>query len=104
MPLTDEMRRNARTIIDVGRSLGVPDEGIVVALAAAAQESSLRNLDHGDRDSLGLFQQRPSQGWGTAGAGARPVRRDARRFFGGAANPNDGRTPRPARHRRVAVA
>lgn len=38
----------------------------VVALATALQESSLRNLDYGDRDSLGVFQQRPSQGWGTA--------------------------------------
>ncbi len=36
-----------------------------MALATAIQESSLRNLDYGDRDSLGLFQQRPSQGWGT---------------------------------------
>lgn len=63
--LTEEMRRNASTIVSVGRDLGVPDEGIVVALAAAAQESGLRNLDHGDADSVGLFQQRPSQGWGT---------------------------------------
>jgi murein DD-endopeptidase MepM/ murein hydrolase activator NlpD len=37
----------------------------VVAIATAMQESTLRNLDYGDRDSLGLFQQRPSQGWGT---------------------------------------
>jgi hypothetical protein len=39
---------------------------VTVALATALQESDLRNLDYGDRDSLGLFQQRPSQGWGTA--------------------------------------
>jgi murein DD-endopeptidase MepM/ murein hydrolase activator NlpD len=37
----------------------------VIALATARQESSIRNLDYGDRDSLGVFQQRPSQGWGT---------------------------------------
>ena len=37
----------------------------VIALATARQESGLRNLDYGDRDSLGAFQQRPSQGWGT---------------------------------------
>jgi hypothetical protein len=43
----------------------VPEQGQVAAIAAALQESGLRNLDHGDRDSLGLFQQRPSQGWGT---------------------------------------
>jgi hypothetical protein len=38
---------------------------VSIALATAFQESKLRNLDHGDRDSLGIFQQRPSQGWGT---------------------------------------
>lgn len=66
--LTGEQRRNAATIVSVGRTLGVPDRGIVIALAAALQESSLRNLSHGDRDSVGLFQQRPSQGWGTKAA------------------------------------
>src|SRR5699024_10130299 len=59
VPLDDEMRANARLIVDVGRALGVPDRGIVVALAAAAQESGLKNVHHGDEDSLGLFQQRP---------------------------------------------
>ena len=91
MPLTDEMRANARIVIDVGRALGVPDQGIVVALAAAAQESGLRNLHHGDRDSLGLFQQRPSEGWGTPEEVLDPVRATAA-FYGGAANPNPGRT------------
>ncbi|WP_338595430.1 M23 family metallopeptidase [Saccharopolyspora sp. SCSIO 74807] len=56
---------NAATIVAVGRQMGVPEEGWVVALATAIQESGLRNLDYGDRDSLGLFQQRPSQGWGS---------------------------------------
>jgi hypothetical protein len=60
-----EQLNNAATIVAVGRQLNVPDQGWVVAVAAAMQESGLRNLDHGDRDSLGLFQQRPSQGWGT---------------------------------------
>ncbi|SEC60285.1 LysM repeat-containing protein [Paramicrobacterium humi] len=64
-PLTATMAKNAQTIINVGRSLGVSDYGLVIALAAAMQESSLRNVDYGDRDSLGLFQQRPSQGWGS---------------------------------------
>ena len=45
---------------------GLPARAASIALATAYQESKLRNLDHGDRDSLGLFQQRPSQGWGTA--------------------------------------
>lgn len=55
---------NAATIVGVGKQLNVPEQGWVVAIAATMQESGLRNLDHGDRDSLGLFQQRPSQGWG----------------------------------------
>ena len=91
VPLTEEMRGNARIIIDVGRALGVPDQGVVAALAAAAQESGLRNVRHGDRDSLGLFQQRPSQGWGTVEQVLDPVRA-ATAFYGGAANPNPGRT------------
>jgi LysM repeat protein len=80
---------NARTIISVGRSLGVSDYGIVIALSAAAQESSLTNLAHGDRDSVGLFQQRPSQGWGTP-AQLLNTTYAARLFFGGSHNPNAG--------------
>lgn len=56
---------NAATIAAVGIRLKQPERAIVVALATAFQESHLRNLDDGDRDSVGLFQQRPSQGWGT---------------------------------------
>jgi hypothetical protein len=56
---------NATTIAAVGKRLGLPDHAVTIAFAAALQESKLRNLDYGDRDSLGLFQQRPSQGWGT---------------------------------------
>jgi cell wall-associated NlpC family hydrolase len=56
---------NAATITAVGTQLHIPEQGWVVAVAVAIQESTLHNLDHGDRDSLGLFQQRPSQGWGT---------------------------------------
>ncbi|GLZ37861.1 C40 family peptidase [Actinokineospora sp. NBRC 105648] len=56
---------NAATIVAVGKQLNVPELGWVIAIATAMQESTLNNLDHGDRDSLGLFQQRPSQGWGT---------------------------------------
>lgn len=91
VPLSDEMRGYARLIVEVGRSLGVPDQGIVVALAAAAQESGLRNVHYGDRDSLGLFQQRPSMGWGTQDEVLDPVRA-ATAFYGGAANPNPGVT------------
>lgn len=89
--LTAEQAGNARTIIAVGRQLGVGERAIVIALAAAAQESSLRNLDHGDRDSLGLFQQRPSTGWGTPAQLRDPVHA-TKLFFGGATNPNTGKT------------
>ena len=61
----DQMQ-NASTIAAVGIKLGVPTFGIQVAEATALQESKLNNLTGGDRDSLGLFQQRPSEGWGTA--------------------------------------
>jgi hypothetical protein len=57
---------NSTTIAAVGKRLGLPDHAVTIALAAALQESKLRNLPYGDRDSLGLFQQRPSQGWGTS--------------------------------------
>ncbi|WIE55795.1 LysM peptidoglycan-binding domain-containing protein [Curtobacterium sp. MCBD17_003] len=89
--LTNEMRANAETIVRVGRALGVPERGLVVALAAAMQESGLRDLDHGDRDSIGLFQQRPSQGWGSASELMDPTYA-ARLFFGGPHNPNAGTT------------
>ncbi|MCP2371694.1 LysM repeat protein [Agromyces terreus] len=90
--LTDEMRGNAQLIIDIGRQAGVSDAGILAALVAAAQESGLRNVDSGDRDSLGLFQQRPSQGWGTPEEVLDPVRA-TRAFFGGPDGPNVGRAP-----------
>ena len=89
--LSDEMRANAQLIIRIGRQHGVPDQGIVVALAAAAQESGLRNVRYGDRDSLGLFQQRPSTGWGTAEQVLDPTRATLA-FYGGHGNPNAGRT------------
>lgn len=44
---------------------GLPPRALTIALATALQESDLANIEHGDRDSLGIFQQRPSQGWGT---------------------------------------
>ena len=63
--LGDEQWANARAIAAVAEQRALPERAVVIALATAMQESTLRNLDHGDRDSLGLFQQRPSQGWGT---------------------------------------
>jgi N-acetylmuramoyl-L-alanine amidase len=82
---------NAQVIIAVGRSLGVPDYGIVIALAAAEQESGLQNLSYGDRDSVGLFQQRPSTGWGTFAQLTTPSYAAAL-FYGGPHNPNKGKT------------
>lgn len=61
-----DQAEHATTIAAVGKRLGLADHAVTVALAAALQESNLHNLAHGDRDSLGLFQQRPSQGWGSA--------------------------------------
>jgi murein DD-endopeptidase MepM/ murein hydrolase activator NlpD len=72
-----EQTANADTIVRAGADLGVPRRGWVIAVATAMQESSLRNLGHlgerNDHDSLGLFQQRPSQGWGTPAQLTDPV-------------------------------
>lgn len=89
--LNGEQSANARLIVRVGRGLGVPERGLAIALGAAMQESGLRNLAGGDRDSLGLFQQRPSMGWGTP-AQIRDPARATRAFFGGPDNPNGSRT------------
>jgi hypothetical protein len=65
--------RYGATIAAVGERDGMPDHAVSVALATALQESKLADLNYGDRDSLGLFQQRPSQGWGTAAQVQNPV-------------------------------
>ncbi|MFF5146032.1 heavy metal transporter [Streptomyces sp. NPDC013157] len=62
---TPEQAVNAATIAAVGTGRGMPERAVAIALATAIQESGLLNIKHGDRDSLGLFQQRSSQGWGT---------------------------------------
>ena len=89
--LSDEQSANAAVIVAVGHQLGVPDYGIVVALAAAMQESSLRNINYGHLDSVGLFQQRPSAGWGSV-AQLTDATYAARLFYGGPSNPNKGKT------------
>lgn len=60
-----EQVANAQIVVNVGLQMGVPARGWVIAVATAMQESGLRNVPGGDRDSIGLFQQRPSEGWGT---------------------------------------
>ncbi len=61
-----EQAESAAIIVGIAVRRGLPSRAATIALATAYQESGLRNVTHGDRDSLGLFQQRPSQGWGTA--------------------------------------
>lgn len=65
LQLTAEQSRNAAIIVAASYKADLPAQAAVIALATAWQESGLRNIDYGDRDSLGLFQQRPSYGWGT---------------------------------------
>lgn len=64
--LAPDQAQNAALIANIAVTRGLPDHAATVAIATAMQESRLMNLDYGDLDSLGLFQQRPSQGWGTA--------------------------------------
>jgi murein DD-endopeptidase MepM/ murein hydrolase activator NlpD len=78
--------RNARLIIGIGKSLHVPPRGWVVAISAALQESNLTNVDYGDRDSLGLMQQRPSAGWGNPAEVTDPTYA-IRAFYGGPRSP-----------------
>lgn len=63
--LSLDQARYASIIAGRSIALGLKPRAATIALATAYQESGIRNLDHGDRDSLGLFQQRPSKGWGT---------------------------------------
>jgi hypothetical protein len=65
MPLDLDQAANAATIAAVALRKKLPEEATVIAYATAMQESHLHNLESGDRDSVGLFQQRPSQGWGS---------------------------------------
>jgi murein DD-endopeptidase MepM/ murein hydrolase activator NlpD len=77
--------RNAAVIIRSGQDLNVPPRGWVIAVATAMQESNLVNHgflgDRNDHDSLGLFQQRPSQGWGTPEQIMDPVY-SSKKFYG----------------------
>ncbi|MEW1699055.1 C40 family peptidase [Streptomyces sp. NPDC093249] len=82
LELPAEQIPHARTIVATGIAMKVPERGQVIAVATAIQESRLRNLRYGDRDSLGLFQQRPSQGWGTAEEILNPVHASTRFYKG----------------------
>jgi hypothetical protein len=71
--LDTEQAAIAATIAGVAARHRLPRQAVTIALAAALQESKLQNLDYGDRDSVGIFQQRPSEGWGPAAKLEDPV-------------------------------
>ena len=75
---TEEQRQNAAIIAQVGQQLGASQRDIQTAIMAAIVESGLRNLNYGDRDSIGMFQQRDA--WGSAEARLNPYQ-SARMFF-----------------------
>ena len=77
----------AKIIDSVAVARGLPGRATLVALMTALQESQLENISYGDRDSVGLFQQRPSAGWGTVQQILDP-RYAAEAFFGGAKPPS----------------
>ncbi|MBT2443303.1 hypothetical protein J7E93_25050 [Streptomyces sp. ISL-36] len=90
---TPEQASNAATISAVGTTRRMPERAVTIALATALQESALRNIEHGDRDSLGLFQQRPSQGWGTPEQILDPVYSSGKFYEGLAKVPGYSRLP-----------
>lgn len=79
--LDAEQVRIAATAIEVGKEFNIPERGWIVAIASGMQESGLRNLAGGDRDSVGWQQQRPSAGWGTVEQ-IRDVRLATMAFYG----------------------
>lgn len=78
--LDPDQADNAALIAAVALRRGLPARAVTIGLATSMQESKLRNLPEGDRDSLGLFQQRPSQGWGTEAQILDPVYSTGRFF------------------------
>jgi len=73
IPMDTDQAAIAATIAGVAARHKLPEEAVIIAYAAAIQESQLHDLDYGDRDSVGVFQQRPSQGWGTKSELENPV-------------------------------
>lgn len=92
--LDDEQRRNADLIVAIGKQRGLPPRAWQVAIQAAMTESRLHNLSYGDRDSLGLFQMRPSQGWGTVAQLTDPVY-EINKFYDVLQHVPDWETQRP---------
>ena len=73
IPLDTDQAGIAATIAGIAARHRLPQRAVTIALAAALQETKLQNLDYGDRDSVGVFQQRPSQGWGSTAELENPV-------------------------------
>lgn len=88
----NEVLNNARIVAQVGRSMGFNDQDIQTALATMLAESGGRNLNYGDRDSVGLFQQRTSQGWGSVQDIMNPTY-SARKFYEALSKSARGATP-----------
>lgn len=78
--LTQGQIANAQVIYSVGTSMRLPQRAKIIAIATAMQESRLENISYGTSDSVGLFQQRPSQGWGTVAEIMQPTY-SARTFY-----------------------
>jgi hypothetical protein len=90
--LSSEQIDNAKTIIAVGKGADLSKKAQKIAVMTALQESSLENIDGGDRDSVGLFQQRPSMEWGSVKDLTDPVYA-AKAFYGvDSGSPNPGLT------------
>ena len=89
--LSTEQMGHAATITAIAVRRGLPARAATIALATAFQESKIENIDYGDRDSLGLFQQRPSQGWGTPAQVQDPVYA-TNAFYDGLVKVDDYRT------------
>jgi hypothetical protein len=73
IPMDSDQAAIAATIAGVAARHRLPRQAVIVAYATALQESQMQDLDYGDRDSVGVFQQRPSQGWGTTAELEDPV-------------------------------
>jgi hypothetical protein len=93
LPLTVSQADIAAIIAGVAARRDLPTKAVTIAYAAALQESKLSNLSYGDRDSVGVFQQRPSEGWGTTRQIENPVYATGRFFAALAAVPGYQRMP-----------
>ncbi|WP_020667944.1 C40 family peptidase [Amycolatopsis nigrescens] len=71
--LDEQQRGTVQVIVEIGKQRSLSPRAWQIAIQAGMTESGLRSLDYGDRDSLGIFQMRPSMGWGTPEQVTNPV-------------------------------